>query len=149
MNARFALLAAPLAASLVGVAPPAFAAPNLVKVGDTGKVSVWVDKESIRRTGTQARAALEWRWTQATPVPDQPARMYRLERQVQLSNCENKSYAVAEGTHYADDRGIEPVGSYKYEEALLPYSVAPARTIRDAVVTYVCQATPPAPAKKS
>jgi hypothetical protein len=148
MNARLALLAAPLA-TLLAAAPPAIAAPALVKVGDTGKVSVWVDKESIRRSGTQARAALEWRWTQPTAVPDKPDRMYRMERQVQIANCENKSYAIAEGTHYADDRGIEPVGSYKHEESLLPYSIAPARTIRDAVVTYVCQWTPPASAKKS
>jgi hypothetical protein len=148
MNARIALLAAPLA-TLLGAAPPAFAAPNLVKVGDTGKVSVWVDKESIRRSGTQARANLEWRWTQPTQIPDKPERMYRLERQVQIANCDNKSYAVAEGTHYADDRGIEPVGGYKHEESLLPYSIAPARTIRDTVVTFVCQWTPPAPAKKS
>ena len=148
MNARIALLAAPLA-TLLAAAPPAIAAPNLVKVGDTGKVSVWVDKESIRRTGNQARAALEWRWTDSTPVPDRPARLYKLERQVQISNCENKSYAVAEGTHYADDRGIEPVNSYKFEESMLPYSIAPARTIRDTVVTFVCQWTPPAPAKKS
>jgi hypothetical protein len=148
MNARIALLAAPLA-TLLAAAPASAAPPNLVKVGDTGKVSVWVDKESIRRTGTQARAALEWRWTDATPVPDRPARLYKLERQVQISNCENKSYAVAEGTHYADDRGIEPVNSYKFEESMLPYSIAPARTIRDTVVTYVCQWTPPAPAKKS
>ncbi len=148
MNARFALLAAPLATLLVGAAP-AFAAPSYVKVGDTGKVSVWVDKESIRRSGAQARAALEWRWTQPTQIPDRPERMYRMERQVQIANCDNKSYAVAEGTHYADDRGIEPVGSYRYEESMLPYSIAPARTIRDAVVTYVCQWTPPAPAKRS
>ena len=148
MNARLAFLAAPLA-TLLAAATPAIAAPALVKVGDTGKVSVWVDKDSIRRSGTQARAALEWRWTSPTAVPDRPERMYRMERQVQIANCENKSYAIAEGTHYADDRGVEPVGSYKHEESMLPYSIAPARTIRDAVVTYVCQWTPPAPAKKS
>jgi hypothetical protein len=146
MNARLALAAAPLAtlclAGGAAVAGPA----SLVKVGDTGTVSVYVDKESIRRTGTQARAALEWRWTKATEVPDRPGRMYRMERQVQISNCDNKSYAIAEGTQYADDRGIEPVGSYKHDESALPFTIAPARTIRDAVVTFVCQS---APAKKS
>ncbi len=35
----------------------------------------------------------------------EPARSYRLERQVQIANCENRGYAVAEGVHYADERG--------------------------------------------
>ena len=36
---------------------------------------------------------------------------YRLERQVQISNCGNRAYAVAEGTRYADDRGLDPVST--------------------------------------
>ena len=81
-------------------------------------------------------------------MPDtNPPRQYRLERQVQISNCSNRAYAVAEGTRYSDDRGLEPVSSYKYDELSLPYNVAPARSVRDLVVTYVCT-TPAAPAKK-
>jgi len=146
MNARLALAAAPLAALLVA-APSIGLAANLVKVGDTGSVSVYVDKNSIRRTGTQARAALEWRYAKGIESPDKPGQMYRMERQVQISNCDNKSWAVSEGTQYSDERGVDPVGSYKHDESMLPYTVAPARTIRDTVVTFVCQATPPA--KKS
>ena len=132
------------------VAPGLALAAKWEKVGEAGPVQVWVDKESIRKSGAEARAMLEWRWSRPTDVPDaDPPRQYRLERQVQISNCTNRSYAVAEGTRYTDDRGLDPVSSYKYDELSLPYSVAPSRSVRDLVVTYVCT-TPVAapPAKK-
>lgn len=139
MTLRFLALAAALAA-----APTTMLAASLVKVGEAGIASVYVDKDSMRRNGSQVRAALEWRWTKGIELPDNPARTYRMERQLQISNCDNKSYAVAEGTQYADERGTDPVRSYKNDESSLPYSVAPARTIRDVVVTYVCTAAPAA-----
>ena len=129
--------------------PGLAAAAKWEKVGEAGPVQVFVDKDSIRKTGTEARANLEWRWSKPANVPDSdPPRQYRLERQVQISNCSNRAYAVAEGTRYSDDRGLEPVSSYKYDELSLPYSVAPARSVRDLVVTYVCTAPAAAPAKK-
>lgn len=139
MKPHLLILAAALAAT-----PLLASAANMVKVGDTGAAQVFVDKDSIRRTGTQARAALEWRWAKPTEVFDNPQKSYRMERQVQIANCENRSYAVAEGTQYADERGAEPVNSYKHDESALPFTVAPPRTIRDAVVLYVCAYVPPA-----
>lgn len=134
--------------ALACLAAPALAfAAKWEKVGDAGPVSVYVDKESVRHSGTDARANLEWRWTRLTDVPNaDPPRQYRLERQIQITNCSNRSYAVAEGTRYADERGLDPVSSYKYDESALPYSVATPRTVRDLVVTYVCAV--PEPAKK-
>lgn len=142
---NFPALFIALAAGIVAAAAPSLAvAANLVKIGDTGAVQVFVDKDSIRRTGSQARAALEWRWSKATEVTDNPQKSYRMERQVQVANCDNRSYAVAEGTQYADDRGVDAVNSYKNDESALPFTVAPPRTIRDAVVVYVCAFVPPA-----
>jgi hypothetical protein len=142
MNIRIAAFSSCLVA--LAAAPALALAANLVKIGDVpGKVSVYVDKESIRRSGTQVRAALEWRWTTPTELPDNPGRSYVMERQVQVSNCDNKSFAIAEGTRYADERGIDAVASYKNDESTLPYTVAPPRTIRDVVVAYVCAAAPP------
>lgn len=142
MNLRFALAAPALAA--FALALPALApAAELTKIGDTGSVSVYVDKDSIRRSGSQARAALEWRWNKPTALSDNPAKSYRMERQVQVANCDNKSYAVAEGTQYADERGTDPVNSYKNDDSSLPFTVAPARTIRDVAVQYVCAYVPP------
>ena len=134
---------------LAGLALPGLSlAAKWEKVGEAGPVQVYVDRDSIRKSGAEARAQLEWRWSRPTDVPDaSPPRQYRLERQVQISNCSNRAYAVAEGTRYADDRGLDPVSSYKYDELSLPYSVAPARSVRDLVVTYVCTA-PAAPAGK-
>ena len=136
--------------ALAGLALPGLAAAaKWEKVGESGPVQVWVDKESIRKTGTEARANLEWRWSRPADVPDSnPPRQYRLERQVQISNCSNRAYAVSEGVRYSDDRGLDPVSTYKYDELSLPYSVAPARSVRDLVVTYVCTAPAAAPAKK-
>ncbi len=136
---------AALAASVLVAAPALALAAKWERAGDTGKVSVWVDKDTIRRNGVEARAWIEWRWAHPTELRDSnPPRTYRLERQLQIANCENRSYAVAEGTQYADERGTDPVGSYKLDETALPYSVAPKRTIRDQVVSYVCSYTPPA-----
>ena len=113
------------------------------KVGDTTLASVYVDKDSMQRNGTEVRASLEWRWNAPTEVPDtNGTRTYRLERQVQISNCANRSYAVAEGVRYADERGIDQVSAYKYQESMLPYSVARSRTIRDTIISYVCKAAP-------
>ena len=138
-----------LAAALAVLAPSLANAVTWVKAGDVGRVAVWVDKDSIRRTGTQARATLEWRWLQPTELPGAEAgKSYRMERQVQIANCENRGYAVPEGTHYADERGTDAVGSYKHDESTLPYFVAPARTIREAAVLFVCQASLQQPAKK-
>lgn len=133
------------------VAPGIAFAAKWEKVGEAGPVQVWVDRESIRKSGVEARAWLEWRWNRSTPVPDaDPPREYRLERQVQISNCGNRSYAVAEGTRYTDLAGTDPVSSYKYDELALPYSVAPTRSVRDLVVSYVCTTAPAAstPARK-
>ena len=133
---------------LACLAAPALAfAAKWEKVGDAGPVSVHVDRDSVRRSGNEARAWIEWRWLRPTDVPGaDPPRQYRLERQVQISNCKNRSYAVAEGTRYADERGLEPVASYKYDESALPYNVPPARTLPDLVVSYVCAV--PEPVKK-
>ena len=131
--------------ALACLAAPALAfAAKWEKVGDAGPVSVYVDKESVRRTSTDTRAQLEWRWTRLTDVPGaDPPKQYRLERQLQITNCSNRSYAVAEGTRYADERGLDPVSSYKFDESALPYGVATPRTVRDLVVTYVCSLPEP------
>ena len=113
------------------------------KVGDTSLASVYVDRDSLQRSGNEVRAALEWRWHSPTEVPDSNgAKTYRLERQVQLSNCTNRGYAVLEGTRYADARGIEPVSTYQHDERLLPWMEARPRTIRDIVIGHVCRAAP-------
>ena len=139
MSLRTALLV------LACLSAPALAvAAKWEKVGDAGPVAVYVDRDSIRKSGTEARAALEWRWTKLVDVPNaDPPRQYRLERQVQISNCSNRSFAVAEGTRYADERGTDLVSSYKYDESSLPYTVVVPRTVRDQVVSYVCTYEPP------
>jgi hypothetical protein len=131
--------------ALACLAAPALAfAAKWEKVGDAGPVSVSVDKESVRRAGTDTRAQLEWRWTRLTGVPGaDPPKQYRLERQLPITNCSNRSYAVAEGTRYADERGLDPVSSHKYDESALPCSVATPRTVRDLVVTHVCSLPEP------
>jgi len=132
--------------ALACLAAPVLAhAAKWEKVGDAGPVAVYVDRESVRRAGPEARANLEWRWVRPTDVPGaDPPKQYRLERQIQISNCANRSYAVAEGTRYADDRGLDPVSSYKYDESALPYSTATRGTPRDLVMTYVCAVVEPA-----
>ena len=141
MTKPFRLPAAVLALTL---ALPGLAfAVQWDKVGDTSLASVYVDRDSMQRRGNEVRAALEWRWRSPAEVPDSNGALtYRLERQVQLSNCTNRGYAVLEGTRYADERGIDLVSTYQHEERLLPWMEARPRTIRDIVIGYVCRAAP-------
>jgi len=138
------LLCLPVLTSTLTLALPGVAdAVQWDKVGDTSLASVYVDRDSMQRRGNEVRAALEWRWHTATEVPDSNGtRTYRLERQVQLSNCTNRGYAVLEGTRYADERGVEPVSTYQHEERQLPWMEARPRTIRDIVIGHVCNAAP-------
>ncbi len=131
--AAFAL-AAPMLAS---------AAPKWEMTGDSGKVSVWVDRNSMKRNGNEVRANLEWRWVQPIEVPDtHGAKTYRLERQVQISNCSTQSFAIVEGTRYADAGGFDAVGSYQFDDTLLRWGDAPSRTIRGGVIDHVCRNAP-------
>ena len=121
------------------LAPAAAPAAQWEKVGDTGVVAAFVDRDSVRRSGSEARAWVEWRWAEPADDPgSNPPRRYRLERQMQISRCDDKSYAAAEGTRYADERGTEPVSSYKRDESSLAWYPAPPRTIRAAVLDRVC-----------
>ena len=131
----FAILIAALA-----TAPTAFAA-KWEKVAETAAVALYADKETLRRSGGEVRSWVEWRWIRPTDMPD-GSRQYRLERQVQISNCEQRSFAVVEGTFYADERGVDPITSYKYDEATLPWNRPPSRAIRDNLITWMCQASP-------
>ncbi|MEP7058100.1 MAG: surface-adhesin E family protein [Caldimonas sp.] len=136
-----------LTLACVLAAPALACAATWDKVGETSLASVYIDKDSMRRNGAEVRAALEWRWNSPTEVPDTGGvKTYRLERQVQISNCTNRGYAVAEGMRYADARGTDLVSSYKYEEQSLPYLEASPKTIRDTIIGHVCKAAPQAKA---
>lgn len=131
---------------LTAVALPAVAgAAKWERVADTGAAAAYVDRDSLRRNGNQVRGMVEWRWPRPveTNVSGSP-RQYVMERQVQVANCDSRSYAVAEGTRYSDVAGNDPIGSFKYDEATLPYMVAPARSISNTVVLHLCAAAPAA-----
>ncbi len=130
-----------LAAAAVLAAPTFSGAAPWDKLGETPLAGVYVDRDSMRRSGNEVRATLEWRWHNPAEVPDSNgAQLYLLERQVQISNCANRSYAVAHGTRYADARGSDLVSSYQYDELALPYSEAKPKTIRDTIIAHVCRA---------
>lgn len=143
----------PIRPSIIALATPALtSAATWEKVGDASPVALSVDKDSAHRSGTETRAQPEWRCKALTDVPNaDPPRQYRLERQLQITNCSNRSDAVGEGTRCVDERGLDPVSSYRYLESTLPYSVATPRTARDLAGARVCAAEPPKtaePAKK-
>jgi len=130
---------------LLIAAPALAAAAKWERVADTGAAAAYVDRDSLRRSGNQVRGMVEWRWPKPVETNDSGSpRQYVMERQVQVANCDSRSYAVAEGTRYSDVAGTDPVGSFKYDEAALPYMVAPARSIRNTVVLHVCAAAPAA-----
>ncbi len=136
-------LARPIVLLLAAALPSIACAAKWERVADTGQAAAYVDRESIHKSGNQVRAAVEWRWRKPAETSESGTpRQYVMERQVQVANCDSRSYAVAEGTRYSDTAGTDPVGSYKNDDATLPFTVAPPRSIRDNVVVFVCNASP-------
>lgn len=119
-------------------------AASWVEVSGSDAVVVSVDTESLRRTGTKVKSWLQWQWSKPADVPNTyPVKLYQLERQLQISNCKDKTLAIAQGVRYADVNGNEVVDSYTIEEKFWQFSEAAPETIGESIIKYVCKATAP------
>lgn len=116
-------------------------AANWVEVGGSDAVVVSVDTESLRRSGTQVRSWLKWQWSKPLDVPNTyPVKQYKLERQLQVSDCKNRTFAIAQGVRYSDETGNDVVDSYIVAEKSWQFSEAVPETLGESIVRYVCKA---------
>ena len=117
-------------------------AANWVEIGGNDSVVVSVDTSSLKRNGNKVKSWLQWQWNNPTDVPNTyPAKLYQLERQLQISDCKAGTLAIAQGIRYADEIGNEVVDSYTIKENSWQFSEAAPETIGESIVTYVCKAT--------
>jgi hypothetical protein len=94
------------------------------------------------RPVTLLLAAVEWRWRKPAETSEsETPRQDVMEHHLQVGNCDKRSYAVAEGTRYADAAGTGPVGSDENDDAALPFIVAPPHSICDNMVVFACSAS--------
>lgn len=118
-------------------------AATWVEVGGSDSVVVSVDTESLRRNGSQVKSWLKWQWSKPINLPNTyPVKLYQLERQLQISDCKNRTLAIAQGVRYMDANGNELVDSYTIEEKAWQFSEAAPETIGENIIKYVCNATP-------
>ena len=113
-----------------------------VSVAGNEEVTVYVDMESIRRTGAKAKTWLKWQWTKPQEVPGKyPTKTYVFEKQLQISDCKQGTLAIAQGIRYADPDGNDVVDSYASDEKAWKFSEAAPETIGESLIKFACKST--------
>lgn len=116
-------------------------AATWIELGGSDAVVVSVDKDSLRRNGTKVKSWLKWQWSKPTDVPNTyPVKFYQLERQLQVTDCEAGTFAIAQGVR-SDASANEVVDSYSVPEKSWRFEEAVPESIGEAIIKHVCKAT--------
>ena len=116
-------------------------AANWVDVGGNDEVTVFVDTESVRKSGTRVKTWLKWKWQKPQDVPGAyPAKTYQSEKQLQVSDCKNETLAIAQGIRYAGLEDGDVVDSYSIEERAWKFAEAAPETIGETLIKFACKA---------
>lgn len=118
-------------------------ATNWLDIGGNDSVAVKIDTDSVRRSGNRVKTWLKWEWT--TPQPIGAAylgKFYKEEKQLQVSDCANKTLAVAQGIQYSADGSGVVVNSYSFEERQWKFSEAAPETIGETIIGFACTIKP-------
>lgn len=117
-------------------------AAKWVEVGGSESVTVFVDKDSLRRNGNRVKSWLKWEWSKPVDVPNVfPVKFYQLERQLQVSDCQSNMLAIAQGIRYVDSTGNEVVDSYTFSEKQWRFTEAAPETLGESIIKFVCKTT--------
>lgn len=115
-------------------------AATWVSVGENAEIEVFVDTDSIRKNGNLVKTWLKWQWTKPSEIPNSyPKKFYQTEKQLQISDCANRTLAVAQGIYYADTNGTNVVDSYTIEERHWQFSEAAPETIGETLIKFACR----------
>ena len=138
----------PLTAALcVAIVHLPVRAANWVDVAGNDEVTVFVDTESARKSGTRVKTWLKWQWQKPQDVPGAyPAKTYQSEKQLQVSDCKNGTLAIAQGIRYAGPDDGDVVHSYTIEERAWKFSEAAPETIGETLLKFACKS--PLPKRK-
>jgi hypothetical protein len=111
-----------------------------VEVGGNDSAVVLVDKDSLRRNQNKVKSWLKWQWVKPVEVPNAfPVKLYQLEQQLQISDCQNNTLAIAQGIRYADAFGNEVADSYAFEEKSWHFTEVAPETLGESIIKFVCK----------
>ena len=115
-------------------------AATWVEIGGNDEVAVFIDTDSIRKTGNRVKTWLKWNWTKAQDIPGSyPPKTYLAEKQLQVSNCQNRTLAVVQGVRYAALDGNWVVDSYTVDEKIWKFSEVVPETIGETIINFTCK----------
>ena len=117
-------------------------ATNWVEIGGNDAVTVKVDKDSMRRIGNRVKTWLKWEWAKPQDVEGTyPTKTYKVEKQLQISDCTNGTLAIAQGIQYAADDSGDVANSYIINEKQWRFSEAAPETIGESILQFACKST--------
>jgi hypothetical protein len=120
--------------------PVVSSATTWVDVAGSDEVTVFVDRDSLRRSGSIVKSWLQWKWGAPQEVPGMsPAKTFKLEKQLQISDCSEGTLAIAQGIRYADDAGLNIVDSYVVPKNQWEFSEAAPETNGESIIRFVCK----------
>jgi hypothetical protein len=115
-------------------------AANWVDLAGNDEVTVFLDTDSIRRTGARVKTWLKWQWSKEQDVPNSyPPKKYLSEKQLQISDCQHNRLAIAQGVRYSNNEGTDVVDSYTIEERKWQFSEVVPETIGESIVRVACK----------
>ena len=119
-------------------------ASNWIRIGQNAEVIVFTDTDSLRRVGPKVRSWQRYEWTKPMAVPALIAedKKFRMERQLQLTNCDERSYVILQGLRYEDKDGTTLVHAFTDEEKDLKYEEPAPDTIGESLIRFACSVVP-------
>lgn len=113
-------------------------------IGGNDEVAVYVDRDTVRRTGTRVKTWLKWEWLKPQAIlQTYPPKMFVLHKQLQITDCAKGTLAAAQGIYYGDLDGAQVVDTYIYSETSWSFSEAVPETIGESIVKFACKTSQP------
>lgn len=114
-----------------------------VAVGGNEQIKVFVDSQSLRRTGAKVKAWLKW--VNSSPVETDtvvPSKTYLSAKTLNVYNCSDRTSAGLQTIRYADaDVSGEVVETVAIAETKAFFTELAPETIGESIMMYVCKAT--------
>jgi hypothetical protein len=124
-----------LASSLASAAPDRW-----VEVAAGDNVTVFLDTQSIRRTGSKVKVWLRWVHEKPREVKGSfPVKTFLSSKSLEVYNCAERTAATLQSIKYAEAGGGEVVESLTGSDTPNQYSELAPETIGEGVLEFVCK----------
>lgn len=137
-----------VAAIAMSAEPPS---DRWLEVANGAQVKVYVDMESLRKTGAKVKVWTLWVYEKPRPVDGVSyAKTYLVEKNLSTYNCTERTSISMQSIKYKDEGQGEVVGSFTLPDVESGYSDVAPETLGEGIMTYACSLTKtanPAPAK--